>query len=334
MSLRKKKRRVFEIEGNLVKPGERKRFSIGATSLFDFTELGIPVEVIRGNEPGPVLFISGAIHGDEINGVEIIRKLLRRKELSQIKGTIIAIPIINVFGFNNKSRYLPDGRDLNRSFPGSKEGSQAGRMAYMLMNEVVKKSTHGIDFHTGALHRTNLPQIRAFMEDEKTRSMAKAFDAPLILNSSLRDGSLREAARKRKIPMLLFEGGEALRFDENVIKIGVRGCINVMRSIGMLPPALKKRDKEAYIAQSSHWVRAPHGGCLRLKKKLGEAVSKGDILGVISDPFDRERIEVLSRSNGVVIGLSLIPLVNRGDAIIHIGAPDKNTDKDGIDYLD
>ncbi|HSG06703.1 MAG TPA: succinylglutamate desuccinylase/aspartoacylase family protein, partial [Nitrospiria bacterium] len=208
----------FTLGGCTLKRGERKRVTLEIARLYDFTETGIPIEVIHGRRPGPVLFICGAIHGDEINGVEIIKRLLGHKSLKKIRGTLIAVPIVNVFGFNTKSRYLPDRRDLNRSFPGSKDGSLASQLAHTFMQEVVSKSTHGIDLHTGAVPRSNLPQVRAFLKDPETERLARAFRVPVIINSNFRDGSLREAARERGIPMLLYEGGEALRFNEPVIR--------------------------------------------------------------------------------------------------------------------
>ena len=322
--IKKKVSRNLKIAGNIIKPGERKFFTIGATSLYDYTDIGIPVEVIRGEADGPTLFITAAIHGDEINGFEIIRKLLKRKELKNIKGTLITVPIVNVFGFNTKTRYLPDRRDLNRAFPGSKNGSLASRLAHVLMTEIVKKSDYGIDLHTGAIHRENLPQIRAALDTAKTLKLAKTFGAPLVLNSKLRDGSLREAARKRKIPMLLFEAGEALRFDKNSISVGLHGCLRVMKSLNMIDyNDTEKSHKDYYLAQSSEWVRAPRGGCVRLKKSLGQKITKGEILGVVSDPFDQNRVPFHAPKSGIVIGIIKIPLVNRGDAVIHIATPEK-----------
>ena len=200
------------IDGQTIKPGERKKIFLRIAALYDYTDISIPIEVIRGKVDGPILFISAAIHGDEINGVEIVKRVLKRVSIDKLKGTLIAIPIVNVFGFNNLSRYLPDRRDLNRSFPGQKNGSLASRLASIFMKEIVHKCTHGIDLHTGAVHRTNLPQIRACLDDAATKTLAKSFGVPVVIDSTLRDGSLREAARRKGIPMLLFEGGEALRF--------------------------------------------------------------------------------------------------------------------------
>ncbi len=259
------------IAGQTIGRGERKRVLLNVAKLYDFTEMTIPVEVIRGKSDGPVLFVSGAVHGDEINGVEIIRQLLCKKALNSIKGTLIAVPIVNVFGFNNKSRYLPDRRDLNRNFPGTDTGSMTAQLAHIFMTEIVEKCTHGIDLHCAAINRVNLPQIRACRDDPETAKMAEAFNVPVLLHSTLRDGSLREATRERNIPTLLFEGGEALRFNEKTIKSGVQGVLSVMREIGMLRPLKNKTVKpEAFVARSSHWIRAPHSGIFVAKKKLGD----------------------------------------------------------------
>lgn len=310
--------------------GERKRVQLVSAALYDYTQLTIPVEVIRGKEKGPILFISAAVHGDEVNGTEIIRKLLKKPFLKKIKGTLILVPIVNVFGFNYKSRYLPDRRDLNRCFPGSNKGSLAGRLAYIFMKEVVTKCTHGIDLHTGAIHRTNLPQIRACLDDEATRSLAEGFGAPVVIDSSLRDGSLREAARKKKVSMLLFEGGEALRFEDNVISAGLRGCISVMNKIGMIESSFVRRGSistsKIFIAKSSHWIRAPHSGTFSAMKKIGAKIEAGDILAVIADPFGRDSYKVIAEDDGILIGASLLPLVNLGDAMFHI-ATFRNTSR-------
>jgi hypothetical protein len=267
------------IGGISIKPGERKRIHLDTAKLYDFTDMSLPIEVIRGKEDGPILFVSAAVHGDEINGVEIVRRLLAKKALKSIKGTLIAVPIVNVFGFNTKSRYLPDRRDLNRSFPGSENGSLTAQLAYTFMTEIVEKCTHGIDLHCAAINRVNLPQIRACLDNPVTQKMAQAFHVPVVLDSELRDGSLRTATKDLKIPTLLFEGGEALRFNEKTIKSGLNGVLSVMRAIGMLKP-LKKQTvpHDVFVARSSHWIRAPHSGILSVKVNLGERVKKGQVL--------------------------------------------------------
>lgn len=288
--------------------------------LYTHAPMTMPVHVVKGKISGPRLFISAAIHGDEINGVEIIRRLLKLPTLKRLKGTIIAVPIVNVHGLINHSRYLPDRRDLNRSFPGSEKGSIAARLAYLLMHEIVSQSTHGIDLHTGAIHRDNLPQIRANLDDDETEKLARAFNVPVIISSNLRDGSLREAAAEYGIPMLLYEAGEALRFNEVSIRAGVKGIINVMRSLEMLPPSRSRSNKhiEPVVARSSSWVRAPDSGILRAMVALGSRVKKDTLLGVVSDPFGETETPVTSTFSGIVIGRTNLPLVNEGDALFHI----------------
>ena len=311
----------LEIAGIDIPCGTRKKINLPIAKLFDYTELNIPVEVIRGKDDGPILFVSSTIHGDEINGIETIKRLLAHKRLNlKLKGTLIAVPIVNVLGFNNQSRYLPDRRDLNRCFPGSKNGTLGSQTAHILMTEIIKKSTHGIDLHTGAIHRTNLPHIRACLDDPETSRLAKAFNVPVTLHSSVVDGSLRQAAAEIGLPFLLFEGGQALRYEENVIQTALKGILSVMESIGMIEPVFpkKKKMKKTFIAQSSQWIRAPHSGSLRVKKRLGSHVNKNDLLGEISNPYGHEKIKILAPDTGIIIGMTLIPLVNKGNGLFHI----------------
>jgi predicted deacylase len=237
-----------------------------------------------------------------------------------LKGILIAIPVVNIFGFNMLSRYLPDRRDLNRSFPGSKSGSLAGRLADIFMREIVKKSTHGIDLHTGAIHRTNLPQIRACLNNVETKELAIEFGVPVILNSNIRDGSLREAARRKDIPMLLFEGGEALRFDEKIIQIGMQGCLSVMRSIGMLPKKKHSARREVFISWGTQWLRAPASGLIHNLKDIGAHIKEGELLGVITDQFGKSQGEIKAPFEGIIIGQLQLPLVNGGDALYHVAS--------------
>lgn len=309
----------FEISDICVKAGECRTIELPITKLYTHSEVSIPIHIINGKKPGPKLFVSAAIHGDEINGVEIIRRLLKHKSLQRLVGTLIAIPIVNIHGFIHQSRYLPDRRDLNRSFPGSESGSLAARLAYLFMNEIVAKCTHGIDLHTGALHRTNLPQIRANLDNEDTAGLAMAFGAPVLINANLRDGSLREAAASLGVPMLLYEAGEALRFDEIAIRAGERGVLNVMRALGMLSGKRKKPTlKEPYIARTSSWVRAPSSGVITSSVSLGNLVEAKSVLGIVSDPFGANEVTVIAPFQGIVIGKTNLPLVNEGDALIHI----------------
>ncbi|MDH5612615.1 MAG: succinylglutamate desuccinylase/aspartoacylase family protein [Gammaproteobacteria bacterium] len=308
------------INGITFAAGTRTTVELPAGRLYTHTPITMPVHVVQGKKLGPRLFISAAIHGDEINGVEIIRRLLKLPVLKQLRGTIIAVPIVNAHGLISHSRYLPDRRDLNRSFPGSEQGSLAARLANLFMQEIVCQSTHGIDLHTGAIHRSNLPQIRANLDDEETDKLARAFDVPVIISSNLRDGSLREAAAEYGIPMLLYEAGEALRFDEVSIRAGVKGIINVMRALEMLPTSRSKVKKhsEPVVARSSSWVRAPDSGMLRAMVPLGSRVKKDTLLGVVADPFGEMEEKIMATFSGIVIGRTNLPLVNEGDALFHI----------------
>lgn len=288
------------------------------TDLSTHTPMTMPVQVIRGVEDGPRLFISAAIHGDEINGVEIIGRLLASDAMDRIRGALIAVPVVNVFGFVAQSRYLPDRRDLNRCFPGSKSGSLAARLAHLFLREIVDNATHGVDLHTGAIHRSNYPQIRADLKDPVVADFARSFGAPVLIDSGLRDGSLREAAGKRKVPVLVYEAGEALRFDDLSIREGVDGCLRVMAGLGMIDGAPDPPADDVYIAHSSNWVRAPRSGVLREPAPLGARVGKGDVLGVVTDSFAESRVEVRARTDGVVIGCTYLPVVYEGDALFHI----------------
>jgi len=308
------------IGGKPISPGERTVINLPVALLHTQTPLEMPIKVWRGRKDGPRLFVSAAIHGDELNGVEIIRRLLQHRSLARLRGTLITIPTVNVYGVIHHSRYLPDRRDLNRSFPGSERGSLASRLADLFMKEIVQNCTHGIDLHTGAIHRSNLPQIRADLSDPEIESLARAFGVPVILNSDLRDGSLRQAATEKGVHVLLYEAGEALRFDELSIRAGLQGIIKVMRAIGMLPRKkyTPKKEVEPLIARSSAWVRAPESGMFRAYIGLGQSVSRNDILGVIASPFGDDESEVIASTGGIVIGRSSLPLINEGDALFHI----------------
>ncbi len=277
----------------------------------------MPVSVIRGEKDGPRLFVCAAQHGDEINGVEIIRRLLKRKDLNNLKGILIAVPVVNVFGFLHNSRYLPDRRDLNRSYPGSARGSLASRLAHLFLTEIAMQATHGIDIHTAAIHRYNLPQIRTNLNDEKTTEMAKAFGTPVILHSRQRNNSLRETLANHGTPIIVYEAGEALRYNELAIKLGVDGIIRVMRSIGILRKSRAKRI-EPVQTRSNRWVRAKKSGLVQLKAKAGEKVTRHQIIAVIADPLGSNTVNLKSPFDGVIIGHTNLPLVHAGDAVVNV----------------
>jgi predicted deacylase len=311
--------KTITIGATSVAPGERVVIDLPVADLYTHAAMYIPVQVINGRMPGPTLFVCAAIHGDELNGVEIIRRLTALKVMSRLHGALIAVPIVNVHGFINQSRYLPDRRDLNRSFPGTPKGSVAARLAHTFAQEVIEKSDYGIDIHTGAIHRSNLPQVRANLDDKETLSLAEVFNVPVLINAPVRDGSLRGYAAEKGIPTLLYEAGEALRFDEVGIRAGLRGVTSVMRKLGMLPR--KKTESvsaKPLVATTSSWVRAPISGIMRSEAKLGQRVTKGETLVAISDPFGDGKVSVPAPFAGIVIGKTNLPLALEGDALMHI----------------
>lgn len=310
----------LEIAGETVLPGECRFLELPVARLPTQTSISLPIAVVRGTSPGACLWLSAAIHGDEINGVEIIRQVLERVRSQTLEGTLIAVPIVNVFGFIQQSRYLSDRRDLNRSFPGSAEGSLASRLAHSFMSEIVSRCTHGIDLHTASDHRINLPQIRANLEDEETCRCARAFGAPVMMHAATRDGSLRQAAAKRGIPILVYEGGEALRFDPQGIGYGVEGIIRVMVALKMLPQSSATAGDDSLQVLQTRWVRASRSGILRLSVALGDRVFKRQELGAIADTFGNHPFIVRASLDGLVIGHTQNPLVNQGDAIVHLAA--------------
>ena len=320
MPVRKSRNRAFELGGIRIEPGQHRYIELPLPVLYTHSNVFMPVHVAVGKEAGPVMFISAAVHGDEINGVEIIRRVINAKAVKRLKGTLVSVPVVNVYGFINKSRYLPDRRDLNRSFPGSEQGSMAAKLAHLFLQEITRKCDYGIDLHTAAIGRDNLPQIRARIQgDEKLAGLASAFGAPVILDAGFREGSLRQSAAKEKCNILLYEAGEALRFDEVCIRGGVKGVINVMRHIGMLPASRRRKQAiEPAVAHSSRWVRTPRSGILRTTCPMGKRIHKNDVLGYVSDPFGTSEVAVRAPVNGMIIGKTTLPLVHEGEAIFHI----------------
>lgn len=309
----------FRIGGEEVPAGARRTVDLPLSVLSNHTPVTLPVRVVHGRLPGPVLFVSAAVHGDEIQGVEIIRRLLKVRGLNRISGTLLAIPIVNAFGFISHSRYMPDRRDLNRSFPGRELGSLAAQLADLFMREVVRKSDLGIDLHTAAANRTNLPQIRISGASERLKELAHAFGAPVVLETGFREGSLRKAAAAEGVEILLYESGEALRFDELAIRLGVRGILAVMEEAGMTPPRTRHLEppRPAW-SRSSFWLRAPKGGILRAFRQAGHAVRPGEVLAVVSDPFGAREVAVKAPEPALVIGRTNLPVVNLGDALFHL----------------
>lgn len=304
--------------------GEHVVVRLPAPKLYNLTPVYLPVHVIRGKQPGPTLCVTAALHGDEVNGIEIIRRLLKKPLLHSLAGTLIAVPAANIYGLLFQDRYLPDRRDLNRSFPGSEKGSLASRFAYLLSHSIFSKATHCIDLHTGSLQRTNYPQIRIDLDSPDVTELAHAFNAPVILSAPLRPGSFREYAKQRSVPYLLYEAGEASRFDEHCIRMGVAGIMGVMRHLKMLPHSTHSASQSrSIVARTSYWVRSPYGGIFIAKKTLGSHVEKGDVLGIVVHPTEAREHEIISPIVGVIIGRSDAPLIHEGAGSFHIACLEK-----------
>ncbi|TVP43159.1 MAG: succinylglutamate desuccinylase [Mongoliibacter sp.] len=305
------------INGVRVRPGQTLNIEIAIARLPSHTLIDLPVFIKRAKEDGPVVLISGGVHGDEINGIIAVRKMLDEEALNPIKGTLIFMPLVNVYGFLSNSRTFPDGRDLNRSFPGSKKGSLASQIAFILSNEIIPQIDYGIDFHTGGRMLSNFPQIRVDYKDNKGVELAKAFGTHFILNSPHIDKSFRKEAYKRKKTILVYEGGESMRLDDFAVDEAIAGTKRMLGHLGMLgEPTFTKN---TLILKESSWLRAKASGIFNSTVKLGDEVKKGQMLAKISDPYGQVKVPVKSTYNGHVIGLNNNPVVNAGDALVHIG---------------
>lgn len=315
---RAERRPAFVLGSARVAPGTSALVELPIARLPTGSWSTMPVVVLHGREDGPTVWLSGAIHGDELNGVEIVRRVIRSLHPRRLSGTVLAIPTVNVFGVTPGSRYLPDRRDLNRSFPGSSRGSLASRLAHLFFTGIAERCQVGLDIHTGSGGRDNLPQLRCDLEHAETRRLAEAFAAPVILQAALRDGSLRAAARAKGIPVLLYEGGEALRFGEAAIETGVDGVLRVLGTLSMIGEAPPAGGGPVHYCKRSVWTRAGRSGFCHLEVEPGSLVEVGKTVATITDSVGKERVTVRSKTEGIVIGVLRTALVHKGDAIVHV----------------
>ncbi len=308
------------IDGHEIERGENRYIELNIARLPSGTPITMPVHIHRSTKDGPTILLSGGMHGDEVNGIEIVRRFLEKKTADKLlKGSIVAIPIINVYGFINFSRDVPDGKDVNRSFPGREDGSLASVVAHTITHKILPAVDFGLDFHTGGASRTNFPQIRYEKGGELAAEIADAFAAPFTLNSKLIQGSFRETAAQMGKTIVVFEGGETLRIDPKTVEEGLKGISRVLHHFGMLEEKSKIGKKKRRSFQESNWIRAEVSGLFRHKKKSGQKVKEGQTLGYISAPTNDYSVKVKSPTDGYIIGHQNFPLVHKGDALFHIG---------------
>lgn len=316
------------INGTEIKPGKDVTVKIKVGDLPSGNSINLFAHVFRSKNPGPTLLVLGGVHGDEINGVEIVRRAVKSGLFKKLNvGAVIAVPLINVYGFINFSRDLPDGKDVNRSFPGTSRGSLASRVAYAMSKHILPLTDFGLDFHTGGKSIHNYPQLRVNPADKKSVKLAKAFNPPFIIHSKPISKSLRKECTKRAIPMVVYEGGESLRLDDFSVKEGIDGIKRVMRSLGMITE--EQPGQRSIMIKNSKWVRATQAGIFITYKKSGDHVEKGEILGHITDPYGNKESKIKSPVTGIIYGHNNIPLLHLGEALYHIGFEDVEELKEG-----
>jgi len=317
---------VLEILGEKVKPGKSATINFNMAKLYTTTSVEVPVIIERSKKPGPVVLITAGIHGDEINGVEIVRQIISKGINKPQKGTIICIPVVNIFGFLNLRREFPDGRDLNRMFPGTKHGSLASRFAFQFVKKILPLANFCLDFHTGGASRFNAPQIRVKRGDEQSLKYAKIFSAPFTIHSKTITKSYRETCAKKGIPVLLFEGGKSQDSNKDIAKHGVEGAMRILSFLEMLNPKFEYPDAitETVVIENTNWMRAKYSGLLHVKIPCGKHVEKGEFVGTITDPYGKFRHKIKAVNTGYVININESPIVYQGDAIFHISAPPKD----------
>lgn len=309
--------RELIINGINIKKGQQLQINLSIARLPSHTLIELPVFVYRAKKDGPALLLTAGIHGDEINGIEVIRRMISGKKLMPERGSVIAIPLVNVYGFIHNSRNLPDGKDLNRCFPGGPTGSLARQIAHILMKEIIPNIDFGVDFHTGGSRISNYPQIRATLDVQENLELGKAFGAPFIVNSELIDKSFRKEAFKVGKHILVYEGGESLRIDENAIRWGIDGVCRLMKYLNMRDFNVPEADPQ--ILKEDSWVRAKISGIFSSGISYGQEVKKNEVIATISDPFGQSITEVKSPQRGYVVGINNMPVINAGDALFHMG---------------
>jgi predicted deacylase len=311
-------KKILSINNQVVQAGEKAVVNLNIARLASGTQIDLPIYIYRSLNPGPVVLMSGGLHGDEVDGIEIVRRMIDQKVFENLQcGSVIAIPIMNIYGFLNFSREVPDGKDINRSFPGSSTGSLAARVAHYLRHTVLEEIDFGIDFHTGGANRYNYPQTRFAPNDLRAREISKAFNAPISMESKLIDKSIRKEAFKMGKSIVVYEGGESMRFDQSVIEHGIEGAKKVLSHYDMIEYNGKKI--ETMHCESSLWIRAKNSGLFQPIVTSGDHVKRKEVIATIVDPFGNFQSKVKAPKDGIIIGHSNAPVINQGDALFHLG---------------
>ena len=319
---------VLDILGKKIHPGKSATINFNMARLYTTTAVDVPIIIERAKKPGPVILITAGIHGDEINGVEVVRQIIVKEINKPARGTVICIPILNVFGFLNMTREFPDGRDLNRVFPGSKNGSLASRFAYQFVQKILPVADFCMDFHTGGASRFNAPQIRIHKGEEVHMHYARIFNAPFTIVSKTITKSYRDTCAKQGKPVLLFEGGKSNDSNKIIARYAVEGVMRILAHFEMLKPKFDVPDPtgETVVIENSTWMRAKYSGLLHVKIPFGKHVEKGEFIATITDPYGKLRHKVKAPNEGYIINVNESPIVYQGDAIFHISTS-KETDE-------
>lgn len=311
-------------DGIRVLPGEARDISLAVSESYSGMTVPIPIHVRRALKDGPVVFVTAALHGDEINGTGAIRQLIQDTELQLLKGSVIFIPVLNILAFDQHSRYLPDRRDLNRSFPGSATGSLASRMARTVFDEIVSRADFGVDLHTAAIRRTNYPNVRGDLSDPGVRQLAEFFGCEIIMNGRGPKGAFRREACRVGCPTIIMEGGEVWKVEPGIVESAARGIRNVLRGLGMLPGEQEKPPYQVVI-ESSKWIRAERGGFLQFHIKPGDIVEKDQPLATNATLLGHDHATLCAPFDGVVIGMTTLPAISPGEPVCNLGKLDSDT---------
>lgn len=315
------KNTIITICNEAIQPGEKANLALQMPEQYSCAPLYMPIKVIHGKQAGPCLLIFATINGNEMNGLEVVNRLVNQIDPKDLKGTLIAVPVLNVYGLTHYPKVLPSGLNLNHCFPGQSTGNYGERIAHIFTEELIKKADYCIELQTGAVNHNILPQIYCNFENQKTKELAKAFQTPVITNVLLNGNTLRQTTESLNIPLIVYQAGEAMRFDENAINLGLEGSKNIMRTVGMLSDEKPVTEFNPVFSQDEDWLIAHKGGIMHVHVELGQSISKGDILGTITDPFSSDLEEkIKATQDGIIVGINMTPIIHEGLSIFKVAS--------------